>query len=102
MRYPHVVATASAQAGGAEGGAGGEEGLAAGWGLVAFYFCINSNKHDNEMTTEMSDYIPHTHRQMSRHTLTHIHTHRGYANNNAILFYFQEPRWGTALALAAG
>lgn len=21
----------------------------------AFYFCINSNKHDNEMTTEMSD-----------------------------------------------
>ncbi|KAL7731021.1 hypothetical protein ACLKA6_014241 [Drosophila palustris] len=20
-----------------------------------FYFCINSNKHDNEMTTEMSD-----------------------------------------------
>jgi len=23
--------------------------------MVAFYFCINSNKHDNEMTTEMSD-----------------------------------------------
>lgn len=62
------------QQGWSESGKGrGEKGsLSAGWGLVAFYFCINSNKHDNEMTTEMSDYIPHTHRHT--HTLTHTHT----------------------------
>jgi len=47
---------------------------------VAFYFCINSNKHDNEMTTEMSDYMPHN---------PYTHTHR-YAHHTQIImqYYF--------------
>lgn len=52
--------------------------------VVAFYFCINSNKHDNEMTTEMSDYIPHN----------PPHTHTNRDNTQIIMqYYFIPKRW---------